>query len=167
MSESQRIAGRTRLVQERIRQRFFKKVFLGYFDRDTLDPNEIAAHPCIVDWLHSIANTPHLYPFMQGQTQSQKIFRLRQLWCAIMQLNELYQRMEQAFEHPSYRHLAESQPFHERLRVILDDRFPPLSMDQDFILSTARCPFDRFASWVQEKVAEKEFALPPEPSQKS
>ncbi|TVR41786.1 MAG: hypothetical protein EA402_12655 [Planctomycetota bacterium] len=162
LPEEQRRRARLHLVRDRIRHRFFKKVFLVYFDRDTLDPEEVAAHPAIVDWLEAIADTPHLFPFMQGQTQEQKIYRLRQLWRKILQLNELYQRVEQASSHPTYRERFADLGTRERLSILAADRYPALKVDNDFSVYTALCPFRSFASWIQDKVTSKDFVLPPE-----
>lgn len=163
LPEEERKRARLHLVRDRIRHRFFKKVFLVYFDRDTLDPDEIAAHPTIIDWLEAIADTPHLFPFMQGQTQGQKIFRLRQLWRKLLQLNELYQRVAQASQHPTYRERFADLGTRERLSMLAADRYPALKVDTAFSITTALCPFQQFAQWIQDKVQHKDFVLPPEP----
>ena len=167
LPDAERRAARLHLVRDRIRHRFFKKVFLIYFDRDTLDPEEIAAHPTILSWLEAIADTPHLFPFMQGQTQGQKIFRLRELWRKVIQLNELYQRVAQASMHPTYREPFAELGTRERLSILANDRYPAIKVDTAFSICTALCPFAVFAKWVQDHVTQKDFVLPPEPKRRS
>jgi hypothetical protein len=159
----ERREARTKMVRDRIRHRFFKKVFLVYFDVDTLDPEEVAAHRSVLHWLESIEETPHLYPFMQGQTQEQKIFRVQQLWRKIVQLNELYQRIWTASQSSTYAESFEGLDSRRRLSVLAKDRYPACRVDEAFTIATACCPFDRFAEWVQGLVNARDFVLPPEP----
>ena len=163
LPEQDRKRARARLIQKRIRNSFFKKVFLLYFDRDTLDPAEIFAHPTILDWLNAIADTPHLFPFMQGQTQSQKLFRLRELWRKVLQLNELYQRVDQAKQRSDYRETLAEKTTQECMQRLAKDRFPAVKVDNDFSIATALSPFAEFAQWIQQKVMDKDFVLPPDP----
>jgi len=53
LPEDERKKAREELVAHTIRSYFYRKVFRRYFDRDTLDPSEIEAHPTILDWLVS------------------------------------------------------------------------------------------------------------------
>lgn len=163
LPEEARWEARRRLVADRVRHHFFINVFLKYFDADTLDPREIEAHGTILAWLDSIEETPHLFPFMQGQTDQQKAWRLSQLWRKIVQMNELYQRVDQASRHPSYREAFAELDTRARLAVLAKERYPALKVDDAFAIATALCPFSGFAAWVQEKVGAKDFVLPPEP----
>ena len=140
LPKEERKSARAKLLQRRIRNSFFKKVFLLYFDRDTLDPAEIAAHPTILDWLNAIADTPHLFPFMQGQTQSQKLFRLRELWRKVLQLNELYQRVDQARQDPDYHDTLADRCTQECMQILTKQRYPALKVDTDFSIATALSP---------------------------
>ncbi len=166
LPEGQRAAARQRLIADRIRSRFYRQVFLAYFDRDSLADEEIAAHKTILHWLESIEETPHLYPFMQGQTQSQKIWRLANLLRKVLQLNEIYQRVAIAADHPSYREPFVGLDTRERLRILAKDRYPALPMTSDFAMATMLCPFDIFARWVQDRLEEQDFVLPPEPKRR-
>ena len=159
----QRRSARQQLIQRRIRNSFFKNVFLVYFDRDTLDPAEIEAHPTILDWLNAIAETPHLFPFMQGQTQGQKLFRLRELWRKILQLNELYQRVDKARSNIAWTAMLSDKTTEECMQLLAHDRYPAIKVNNDFSVATALCPFATFAKWVQDKVGDKDFVLPPDP----
>lgn len=163
LPDNQRAEARAKLVADRVRHNFFINVFFRYFDRDTLDPSEISAHPNVLHWLNSIEETPHLYPFMQGQTDTQKLYRLSQLWRKIVQMNELYQRVAQASDHPTYRDRFEDLDTRKRLAILAKERYPARKVDHTFSIATALCPFEKFAEWVQEKVTAKDFVLPPEP----
>ena len=154
---------RQRLIADRIRSQFYRNVFLGYFDRDTLSPEEISAHQTILHWLHGLSETPHMYPFMQGQTTGQKTFRLSRLLRKIVQLNEIYQRVAQASLSTTYRERFEGLNTRDRLQIMAKDRYPPIRVDDEFLVQTMVCPFEVFARWVQDKVANKDFVLPPDP----
>ena len=153
LPDAQRQQARQRLVADRIRSRFFRHVFLRYFDRDSLGEEEIEAHKTILHWLESISQTPHLYPFMQGQTDSQKVFRLGRLLKKIIQINEMYQRVARASAHPTYRDRFLELGTRDRLAILAREHYPMLKVDSTFLLSTALCPFRTFARWVQANVA--------------
>lgn len=159
---SQRQAARERLIGDRIRSKFFRDVFLRYFDRDTLGPEEIDAHRNILHWIESIFETPHLYPFMQGQTDGQKTWRLSRLLRKVIQINEIYQRIALASQHPTYAQRFEGLRAKEKLAILAKDHYPPCKVDDSFMITTALCPFANFAAWVQEQVGDKNFVLPPE-----
>ncbi|MDA3962493.1 MAG: hypothetical protein PF961_17025 [Planctomycetota bacterium] len=154
---------RAKLVATKIRSRFFKKVFLQYFNCDELSPEEIDAHQTIFHWLECIRETPHLYPFMQGQTAEQKTWRLSRLLRKIVQLNEIYQRVTRASAHPTYAERFADMSTRERLSVMVKEHFPAAKVDDDFLVQTMLCPFAVFATWVQNKVGNEEFVLPPDP----
>lgn len=158
-----RVEARARLIADRIRSQFYRSIFLKYFHRDELAPEEIDAHRTILHWLESIEETPHLYPFMQGQTLEQKRFRLGHLLRKIIQLNEMYQRVALASDHPTYRERFAGLGTRQRLAILAKDHYPALKVDTDFTMSTLLCPFEAFARWVQDKVESKDFVLPPEP----
>ncbi|TVR16086.1 MAG: hypothetical protein EA401_01930 [Planctomycetota bacterium] len=161
LPEAKRRIVRQQLVRERIRQLFAKKVFINYLDRDSLDPNEIAAYPRIIDWLGAIGETPHLFSFMQGQTQAQKIFRLQQLWHILLQLRELALRLHTAAQHPSYRDTFVDLHPAQQLEILVQDRYPAATIDRAFCLTVAHYPFAAFVEWVQNRVADETFLLPP------
>ncbi len=162
----QRDRARERLIADRVRSRFYRQVFLGYFERDSLSVEEIDAHKTILHWLESIEETPHLYPFMQGQSQGQKIWRLGHLLRKLLQINEIYQRVAIAADHPAYRERFQGTGTRERLGILAADRYPALRMTSEFAVYTVLCPFEAFARWIQNRVTAKDFVLPPEPKRR-
>jgi len=163
LPSEQRELARQRLVSDRIRSQFYRAIFLNYFGTNELSPEELDAHRTILHWFESIRETPHLYPFMQGQTNEQKLWRLGQLLRKIVQLNEIYQRVALAGTHPTYRERFKELTTREALAILAKDHYPAMKVDNDFLVSTMLCPFSIFASWVQEKVDSKDFVLPPDP----
>ena len=163
LPEGERKAARALLVRDRIRSKFYRDVFLVYFDVNELDPAEYDAYPTMIRWLESIEATPHLYPFMQGQTTAQKIWRLSQLQQKLSQLHEMYARVALASDHPTYRDDFAAKPFRERLAVLAKTHYPPLPLTTELTLAALLCPFRVFAEWVQKRVEDREFVLPPDP----
>ncbi len=163
LPESERRTARALLVRDRIRSKFYRDVFLIYFDADELDPSEYGAYPTLVSWLESIEATPHLYPFMQGQSTEQKIFRLSQLEMKLIQMHEMYVRVALAADHPANRDQFVGKPFRERLAMLAKSHYPPLPLTQELTLAALLCPFRAFAEWVQKRMEEKAFVLPPDP----
>jgi hypothetical protein len=163
LPETDRVQARKIFVRDRIRSRFYRGVFVKYFNRDELDPAEIEAHQTILHWLQSIERTPHLYPFMQGQSSSQKIFRLAQLQTKLMQLHEMYARIAAACQHPNYQETFKDKHIRDRLALMAKDHFPPLTLTTELTLGVMLCPFASFVTWIQDKTASQEFVLPPDP----
>jgi hypothetical protein len=163
LPEAERKKARDLLIQDRIRSRFYRQVFLVYLAHDELDPKEVEAHKTVFHWLESIADTAHLYPFMQGQTATQKIFRLIQLEQKIIQLYEVYARVASASAHPTYREQFQGKSTRDRLALMMKDHFPALSLSNELTLGALLCPFATFVEWVQERVALQDFVLPPDP----
>jgi hypothetical protein len=166
LPEEEREAARTELVSEYVRSRFYRAIFLEYFDVDTFDPRDGEHYTTIFDWLLAIEETPHLFPFMQGQTEDQKHFRLAHLMSKIVQISELYQRIEKARNDEQDEHTAEavrsSQSSRLAIKALAEHRYPALRVSKDFVGSTLLCPFLSFARWVQDKVNNEDFTLPPE-----
>jgi hypothetical protein len=162
LPEEERRAARAELIAHTIRSYFYRNVFRKYFDRDTLDPHEIGSHATILDWLLSIEETPHLFSFMAGQTQTQKMFRLSRLLRKIIAVNELYQRVYLGSMHPTYRDRLEGLGTRERLTILAKDRYPALQVDDSFMVMTVSCPFPIFVAWVQDKVVNSDLVLPPD-----
>lgn len=159
----ERVAARQALVRDRIRSLFFRDVFLVYMAADTFDPADGEAHPTILHWLETIEATPHLFPFMQGQTATQKTFRLGQLMQKLIQMHEMYARAALASQHPTYRDAFKDLSTRERLKVLAKDRYPPLVLSPELTLAALLCPFPGLVAWVQEHVAGQDFVLPPDP----
>ena len=149
-------------MRDRIRSQFFKDVFLGYMAADEFDPKDGEAHPTVLHWLEAIEQTPHLFPFMQGQATGQKQFRLAQLMQKLIQVHEMYARATLAAEHPSYRAAFAGLTTRERLKVMAKDRYPPLVLSPELTLAALLCPFSGLVAWVQDKVAAADFVLPPD-----
>ncbi|NRA38229.1 MAG: hypothetical protein HRU15_08825, partial [Planctomycetes bacterium] len=107
--------------------------------------------------------TPHLFPFMQGQSVEQKHFRLAHLLNKIVQISELYQRIESVIDDPVIgEKLQACEKSRERFMVLAEHRVAPLKVDRAFIGSTLLCPFPSFATWVQDRLRADDFTLPPE-----
>ena len=159
---------RHKLVSAKIRSRFYRAVFTKYFAVDELSPEEISAHRTVLHWLESISETPHLYPFMQGQSDGQKHFRIRQLLRKIIQLNEIYQRIEHATRHPSYTESFQDSELKaaQKLKIMSKDKYPMLPVDNTFTIVTLLCPFEAFARWVQDRVSTDNFIIPPDGKKK-
>ncbi len=162
LPETERKAARQLLVRDRIRSSFYREVFLQYLSRDEFDITQ-DDHPSILHWMEAIENTAHLYPFMQGQTTGQKAFRLSHLAQKILQLHEIYARVALASQHPTYRDTFKDKNTRERLAILSKDHYPPLALTSELALATMLCPFKIFVEWVQERVADKDFVLPPDP----
>lgn len=163
LPEAERAAARLALVRDRIRSQFFKDIFLAYMAADEFDPAEGAAYPTILHWLEAIEKTPHLFPFMQGQTSGQKLFRLAQLMQKLIQLHEMYARAALASDHPTYREAFAGLGTRERLKIMGKDRYPALVLSPELTIAAMLCPFGGLVTWVQEKVATSDFVLPPDP----
>jgi hypothetical protein len=162
LPEAERKAARLLLVCDRIRSSFYREVFLKYLSRDEFDISH-DDHPSILHWLEAIENTAHMYPFMQGQTTSQKAFRLSHLTQKILQLHEIYARVALASQHPTYREAFKDKDIRYRLAALSKDHYPPLALTSELTLATMLCPFKAFVTWVQDRVAERDFVLPPDP----
>jgi hypothetical protein len=162
LPEAERKAARQLLVRDRIRSSFYREVFLKYLSRDEFDISH-DDHPTILHWLEAIESTGHLYPFMQGQTAGQKAFRLQHLMQKILQLHEIYARVALASQHPTYRESFKDKNTRVRLAELSKDHYPPLGMTPELTLAAMLCPFRIFVDWVQARVAEHDFVLPPDP----
>ena len=162
LPETERRVARQLLVRDRIRSSFYREAFLKYLSRDEFDISH-NDHPTILHWLEAIEGTAHLYPFMQGQHAGQKAFRLAQLAQKILQLHEIYARVALASQHPTYRDEFKDKSTRERLATLSKDHYPPLGMTPELTLAALLCPFKIFVDWVQERVANHDFVLPPDP----
>ena len=92
---------------------------------------------------------------MQGQSPQQKKFRLGQLLRKLIQINEMYQRVEQARAHQEYREELEGKNTREALTVLSKVHFPPLNVTSRFAIGTVLCPFQSFVDWIQQCLATK------------
>jgi hypothetical protein len=81
----------------------------------------------------------------------------------ILQLHEIYARVALASQHPTYRESFREKNTRERLATLSKDHYPPLAMTSELTLATMLCPFRTFVDWVQGRVADHDFVLPPDP----
>ena len=158
----ERSAARALLIQDRIRSRFYRQVFTQYLGGDEFDPREAAAHRHVLAWLQAIDETPHLYPFLQGQTARQKAFRIAQLTQKIVQIHEVYARLAHASANPALRERLAGRGVRERLAIINRLHYPPMPNTPDLTLAALLCPFAAFVAWVQQQVGAQEFIIPPD-----
>lgn len=164
MPETERIAALRFLVRDRVRSRFYRAVFLEYLSVDEFDPAELDHHPTVLAWLHSMAETPHLFPFLQGQPDKQKAYRIARLTQKLIQLFEIYARVAMAEADPRHQTpLAAAKGTRERLQYLAKAHYPPISSSHDLTLGTMLCPFKTFVGFVQTRVQAGDFVLPPDP----
>ncbi len=150
-----------------VRSQFYRALFLDYFSIDELDPSETKDYVTILDWFCAIRDTPHLFPFMQGQSAEQKNYRLIKLIDKFIQINELYQRVEDGRTKSAFHRQFPELTSREILKLLAKEKYPPMKVDEVFITSTLLCPFSAFVNWIQEKHATVDFVLPPEPQRRS
>jgi len=151
------------LQRDRVRSRFYRQVFLDYMAADEFDPREAESTRTVLAWLQAIDGTPHLYPFMQGQNHRQKTWRVAQLSQKVLQLHEVYARVLHATENPRHTEQLTGKSFRERLGIINKLHYPPLPANPDLTLGALLCPFGTFVEWVQQRVADSDFLIPPDP----
>jgi hypothetical protein len=163
LSKTERHTARTLAVQHAIRGTFYRAVFLAYLDPNELDPREIEAHSTVLAWLEAIEDTPHLFPFMQGQTASQKLFRLSQLLQKLVQIHEMYARLERARESAELRDTLAGKRIREQLQLMAKAHYPPLPLSNEMAVAVLLCPFAAFVEWVQALVGPHDFVIPPDP----
>ncbi len=162
LPETERVAALAFLFADRVRSRFYRAVFLDYLSPDQLDPAEATRHATVLAWLDDMAQTPHLYPFLQGQTDAQKAFRIARLTQKLLQLFEIYARVAQAEADPRYRE-ALTGTTRERLQYLTRQHYPPIAPGPEITLAALLCPFATFVEFVQNRVQAGDFVLPPDP----
>lgn len=158
----EREPARRLMLEARVRHVFYSSVFLQYLSPDHLDPRDIAAHPTILHWLEAIEHTGHLYPFMQGQPIEQKRFRLAQLVEKLVQMHEVYARVEFASLRPALRDGFARMKTRERLTHMAKQHVTPLPVNADTVLAALLCPFQDFVTWIQKRVADNDLVVPPD-----
>ena len=157
-------AARETLLRDRIRSRFYRLVFLEYLSADECDVDrECRGEPNVLTWLLSMAETPHLFPFLQGQSEGQKRFRIARLSEKIVQLHEIYARIGQARGRDRLRDKLEGMNSRECLAYLNQVHFPMLPSGRDLTLAAMLCPLRSFITFVQERVGNSDFVLPPDP----
>ena len=157
----ERTDARRAFRNERIRKHVYDILVHTYLGRDELGDDELDAHFTLLHWMQQMAETPQLYPFMQGQTTRQKRFRLAHLGRKLLQLHELYQRIDRAqVQEPYASDGFADLPTSQQLQRMHQGNFPPLDIDDDFIVTALLCPFATFARWTQRMVSEERFLIP-------
>ena len=161
LDSDERKQAREELFQHRIRESFYDVVFNTYLGRDELCDDELDAHFTLLHWMQQMAETPHLYPFMQGQTASQKpsaCLSYHVNSCSCMSSHQRIDRALQAepYQSDGFADLTTDEQF-QRLHT---EDFPPLEIDDEFIVSAFLCPFATFARWSQTMNTEGRFLLP-------
>jgi hypothetical protein len=163
MPESERDQAMAFLIRDRIRSRFYRSVFLEYLSPDEFEPSEAEAHPTVLSWLQGLADTPHLYSFLQGQPERQKTFRIALLTQKIVQLFEIYARMAIAESDPRHQQSLAGKTSRERLLYLGKIHYPPIALSPELTLSALLCPFAAFVEFVQQRTQSSDFVLPPDP----
>jgi hypothetical protein len=163
LPETERRVARGMALQHAVRGAFYRNVFLHYLNPDELDPREIEAYPTVLSWLEGIEDTPHLFPFMQGQTSEQKLYRLSQLLQKLVQIHEMYARRERASESAELHAQFADKRIREQLQIMAKAHYPPLPLSNDMMVAVLLCPFAALVEWVQGLVASHDFVIPPDP----
>lgn len=163
MPDTERITALKFLISDRIRSQFYRAVFLDYLSIDTLEPSEAEAHPTVLAWLQSMAETPHLYPFLQGQPANQKAFRIARLTQKLGQLFEIYARVARARGEPQHQTALAKGTTRECLQYLSRQHYPAITAATELNLATMLCPFAIFVEFVQTRVQAGDFVLPPDP----
>jgi hypothetical protein len=163
LPEAERKLALKDLLADKVRSAFYHKVFLQYFTADEFDPSTVAGLSTLLDWVAAIRETPQLFPFMQGQNQEQKNFRLANLVTKLLQLCEMYQRVTVARQDPAFSERLEGKNTRECLGVLAKEKYPACTVDDAFIAACFLYPLLDFVSWVQGNLEANDLVLPPEP----
>ncbi len=150
-------------ARDRIRAVFYRQVFIEWMSPDNLETKEIEGHATVLQWLQDLNATPHLYPFLQGQSPGQKAFRIAALTGKLIRLYELYARVAQATASPQHRAELASLDTRGRLSVLSRLHYPAIRATAELTVATAACPFPVFIAFVQDRLRRGDFVLPPEP----
>jgi hypothetical protein len=162
LAPAERDAARTLAARDRIRSAFHRAVFLQWFAADELDV-EGAGYATVLDWLLAIEETPHLFPFMQGQTPRQKAWRLARLADKLLQMHEIYARVAHHRGLAAWRERLTGLDTRAGLALLAKERAPALPMGSESMAAVAMLPFRDLAAWIQARVAARDFVLPPDP----
>ena len=163
MPEAERGQAMAFLIRDRIRSRFYRSVFLEYFSADQFEPSETESHPTVLSWLQSLADTPHLFAFLQGQPERQKTFRIAMLTQKIVQLFEIYARVSIAEIDPRHQAALTAKTTRESLVYLAKIHYPPIILSPELTLAALLCPFAAFVEFVQTRTQNGDFVLPPDP----
>ena len=149
------------IVRKALSNRFYKAVFVHYFDRDTFDPAEYEHYPTVADWLSAVAETPHLFSFMQGYSSEGKPFRVVALANKLIQLLEIAVRIDTCRQEKQGAWTDIS--FKEGMRLAAKEQIPVLETTPELIASAITCPLPVLVDWVQERLSHGDFVLPSDP----
>ena len=163
LPEAERAAAIGFLVADRIRSRFYRSVFIEYLSVDEFDATAADLPPTVLAWLQGMAETPHLYPFLQGQPAQQKSFRIARLTQKIVQVFEIYARVVRAQADPRYAATLAGGRTREQLMFLAKQHYPPIPFSPELSLAALLCPCRTFVEFVQTRVQDGDFVLPPDP----
>ena len=104
-----------------------------------------------------------LYPFLQGQPDRQKAFRIARLTQKIVQVFEIYARVARAENDPRHQAAFVGKSTRERLGYLTKQHEPPIPLSTELSLAGMLCPFKTFVEFVQTRVQAGDFVLPPDP----
>lgn len=157
----QRTEEHNRLARRMLANRFYQSVFFKYLHPDQLDPNEIASHDTVADWLEAIGETPHLFSFMQGFSSDGKQFRRLMLANKMVQLCEITVRIDRC----RHQNPAEWKGigFRPGMRMAAEKKIPALELTPQLTAAALMVPFAEFVRWVHERIGYEDLALPADP----
>jgi hypothetical protein len=162
LAPEEREAARRLAARDRIRSSFHRAVFLVWFAADELDVAG-SGFSTVLDWLLAIEETPHLFPFMQGQTPGQKAWRLARLADKLLQMHEIYARVAHYRGQGAWAGQLAGLDTRASLALLSRERAPAMPMGPELMVAVMLLPFAGLAGWVQARVADKDFVLPPDP----
>ncbi len=163
LPETERAAAIDFLIRDRVRSRFYRAVFLEFLSINEFDATQEDLPSTVLAWLEGMAETPHLFPFLQGQPDRQKSFRIARLTQKIVQLFEIYARVARAEADPRHQVAFVGKGTRERLMHLTRQHEPPIPLSTELTLATLLCPFRTFVEFVQTRVQAGDFVLPPDP----
>ncbi len=162
LPEEERRAALGALAQGRIRSKFYRQVFVDYLGPEEMSLKDAASHRHILAWLQDLARTPHLYSFLQGQTDGQKAYRISHLTTKIIQLFTMYAWVAHARANPAVGSQLKNLDTRGCLLAIKQIGYPPLPADADTAFAALLCPFATFVQFIQDRTAIQDFVLPPD-----
>ena len=73
----------------------------------------------------------------------------------------MYARLARASHQQELKIQFEGRSVREQMQIMAKAHYPPLPLNNDMALAVLLCPFPSFVAWLQEKVGNKDFLLPP------
>jgi hypothetical protein len=100
---------------------------------------------------------------MQGQTPGQKAWRLARLADKLLQMHEIYARVAHYRGQGAWAGQLAGLDTRASLALLSRERAPAMPMGPELMVAVMLLPFAGLAGWVQARVADKDFVLPPDP----